>query len=107
VFNGYYSGIKEPDLIFIDVVADTKEGTVIYSGYLINFDFTNGELERVYLKDTLKRDFLSKKGTAEPYEIPGDIFSIAYKTILNINMHFIILDNSLDEIENLPDEGNE
>ncbi len=112
LFNGYYNEIEETDLIFIDVVVDTKAGTVIYSGYLANFDFTNGELERVYLTDTLKRDFSSvgsrdvpEQGlnNNETYEIPGDIFSIAYKNILNINIHFITIDNSLEEIQELPD----
>ncbi|MDB5023597.1 MAG: hypothetical protein JWP78_1352 [Mucilaginibacter sp.] len=116
LFNGFYNGIKDPDLIFIDLVVDTNESTVIYSGYLANFDFTNGELERVYLQDTLKREFIgtgktgqdaNEVNTTEPYAIPGDIFSIAYKNILNINIHFISFDNSLEEIEQLPDATTE
>jgi len=70
------------------------------------------QVQRVYLTDTLKRDFSSvgsrdvpEQGlnNNEPYEIPGDIFSIAYKNILNINIHFIAIDNSLEEIQELPD----
>jgi len=113
VFNGYYNNIEETDLIFVDLVVDTKDRTVIYSGFLLNFDFVNGDLERLYLKDTLKRDFIKSStqdaseqttSTTEPYEIPGDLFSIAYKNILNINVHFISIDNSLEEIQQLPDE---
>lgn len=113
VFNGYYNNIEETDLVFVDLVVDTKDRTVIYSGFLINFDFVNGDLERLYLKDTMKRDFI--KGSSDeaseqttsnavPYGIPGDLFSIAYKNILNINVHFISIDNELEEILQLPDE---
>jgi hypothetical protein len=113
VFNGYYSNIEQPDLVFVDLVVDTKDQTVIYSGYLVNFDFVNGDLDRVYLKDTLKRDFtkiddqdVSSEALpiTEPYQIPGDLFSIAYQNILNINLHFISLDNTLEEIQGMQDE---
>jgi hypothetical protein len=113
VFNGYYSNIEQYDLVFVDLVVDTNDRTVIYSGYLTNFDFKDGDLDRLYLKDTLKRDFIQTSehnaagegsSVSEPYKIPGDIFSISYKNVLNINIHFILLDNSLEEIQGLHDE---
>jgi hypothetical protein len=37
-FNGHYADVDEFDVVFTDALVDTKEGEIIYSGFLVNFE---------------------------------------------------------------------
>lgn len=120
LFNGYYLdeielGQRHFDLLFVDAVVDTNDGTLIYSGYLMDFVCTGEELDRIYLADTIRRE-LKKKAVdengqelvvnepGEPVTIPGNFFSLAYKDIKNLNLRFLSFENSIDDIEGLSDD---
>jgi hypothetical protein len=77
---------------------------------------SNGEdLDRVYLRNTVRREFkktITQEGNTvllnepgEPVEIPGVIFSLAYTNIKNLNLHFLVIDASIEQIQALPEEG--
>jgi hypothetical protein len=98
-FNGYYADVDEFDLVFVDAVVDTKDGAIIYSGFLVYFETKDGELDRIYLKDALRREFkrqtaagtlINESGT--PVQIPGATFSLKYENVINLNVNFILID---------------
>ncbi len=99
-FNGFHADIEAFDLVFIDAVMDTKDGTMIYSGFLVHFETKDGLLDRIYLQDTIRRDFKrydSEKSThlineaGAPIQIPGKTFSLKYENVINLNVDFILL----------------
>ena len=108
LFDGYINGGIDYDFVFIDVVTDTKEGSIIYSGFLLYFDLANGELDNIYLQDTLKRNLsptslhpltTTSAVESQAYKVPGDIFCLAYKNIQNINVRFIKIKESNETSE--------
>ena len=112
-FNGIENNIENFDLVFVDAVVDTKECTMIYSGFLIDFVCDGEKLERIYIGDVVRRKLKpgenGNESETEPttaLQIPGDIFSISYEKIINLNLRFIILEDELDVIEQLPDVNN-
>lgn len=111
-FNGLENNVENFDLVFVDAVVDTKECTMIYSGFLVDFVCDGEKLERIYIGDAVRRKFKAENGNdnlSEPstaLQIPGDILSISYEKIINLNLRFIILDAELEEIEQLPDVDN-
>lgn len=111
VFNGYKNFIEEYDVVFIDALVETKSSTVIYSGFLIDFVCNGEELDRVYLGDTLRRE-LRIKGANEtagtisnhpqtPVKIPGELFSLSYDKIINLNVRFFV--GEAEENQESPD----
>jgi len=97
-FNGFYASVDAFDLIFVDAVVDTHDGTMIYSGFLVHYDTDSGNLDRIYLQDVLRREFkryespandrlVNEPGTGSP--IPGETLSIRYADILSLNVNFI------------------
>jgi hypothetical protein len=119
LFNGYY--LRELDLnlaydlIFVDAAVDTADGTLIYSGYLVDFVSSGEDLDRIYLRNTVRRELkksITQEGNTvllnepgDPIEIPGVIFSLAYANIKNLNLHFLVIDASIEQIQALPEEG--
>jgi hypothetical protein len=110
-FNGLENDISEFDLVFVDAVVDTKECTMIYSGFLIDFVCDGENLDRIYIGDVVRRKLKPGENMDEnatnvgstALQIPGEIFSIAYRNIINLNLRFIVLEADLSEIEQLPD----
>ncbi|HEX8460864.1 MAG TPA: hypothetical protein VF623_05525, partial [Segetibacter sp.] len=98
LFNGFENEIEFFDLLLIDAVVDTKDGTMIYSGFLVNYICNGEELDRIYLRDAVRRELktldvagkLSNKAGI-PVTIPGETFSIPYKNIINLNCRFLQL----------------
>lgn len=107
LFNGMENAIEAFDLLLIDAVVDTAEGTIIYSGFLVRYICTGEQLERIYLSNVVRREFkVVKDGiikTGEPVPVPGEIFSVDYKYVINLNLKFIILPDDLDTINELPE----
>lgn len=90
----------------------TKDGSIIYSGFLVNYICNGEDLERIYLRDAVRREFktIDVDGTLQnnagvPVTIPGETFSIPYKIISNLNLRFIELPNTIQSIEALPNSG--
>jgi hypothetical protein len=118
LFNGYFiefDGEEEGDevefdLVFIDAAVDTNEGTMIYSGLLVNFETKNGDLDRIYLRNTIRREFKKSKDDADedggnkpgdPVQIPGELFSISYEKVINLNLSFIVIDEKPADVDQL------
>jgi hypothetical protein len=100
-FNGTYADIENFDLVFIDAVVDTKDGAMVYSGFLVNFETKSGKLDRIYLKDAVRREFkryannqnmqlINEAG--EPVQIPVATLSIKYANVINLNVNFIFIE---------------
>ena len=112
LFNGFESEIQSFDLLLIDAVVETKDGTMIYSGFLVNYICNGEDLDRIYLRDAVRKEFkvfddngrLSNQ-TGTPLTIPGETFSIAYKNIINLNLRFLELSDDIATIEQLPESG--
>ena len=104
-FNGYYAGAGQFDFVYVDAVVDTNDGTLIYSGYLGYYETKNGELDRIYLNETVRREFKRRthsedthlmNETGKPLKIPGDTFSLKYENIINLNVNFILMTEEPD-----------
>ena len=100
------------DLLLLDAVVETKDGTMIYSGYLINYICNGEDLERIYLRDAVRKEFkvLDADGnlinqTGTPITIPGETFSIDYKNIINLNLRFLELTDPLEADKELEEKS--
>lgn len=98
----------EFDIVFIDVLVDTNAGTMLYSGYLLDFVCVGENLDRLYLSEVSKREFKSNKKDekgnilinepGDPQEIDGDTMAIPYLSIINMNLHFVTLPEGINDI---------
>lgn len=89
------------DMIFIDALVNTNAGTMLFSGYLSDFVCHGEVLDRIYLAEARKREYkridITEKGNiltnepGPPKLIAGDILSIPYTEIINMNLHFLDL----------------
>jgi len=123
LFNGFY--LEEEDSKQVDydnpivhVVADTNAGTVIYTGVLTGYVCNGDELDRIYLKGAIRRDFILQKDRPDTpagpdkemkdtKDIPGQFLTIAYSQIKNMNLQFITFDETeeyIEDFEDIPDE---
>lgn len=99
---------KQIDLIYVDILANNKENTVIYSGLLSGFFYKtkSKELDYILLSNVYRRDLHKEHITEKSenlevrkfdpnqggfYSIPGDLFIIPSEQILNINFRYIDL----------------
>lgn len=103
---------KNIEIIQIDLLANTGEGSVIYSGILQDYYLSkdNG-LDRIYLSQVYRRKLKDDLAFADQtneqrlderyYEMPGELFVIQYDNIVNMNVTYHRF--SLEE-ENTEDE---
>ncbi len=96
------------DIVYVNVLSNTKETTILYSGILINYYYKpkSTELDYLVLQSATRRDL--RKGyinnaeqnsdekqnyysqfTGEVIKIPGDYFIVPVKEILNINVSYL------------------
>jgi hypothetical protein len=88
------------ELIKIDALVKSQEGTMIYSGILHDYFLSkdNG-LDRIYLKQVYRRKLehdLPAGGRSELqtlderyYQMPGDLFIILYRDVVNMNITYL------------------
>lgn len=96
------------DLILVDILSNTKETTILYSGLLVKFDLVlnTRELAYITIKSASRRDlrsgsskllnsetgqvanfFINENG---PFvQIPGKYLTLLGKEILNINVTYL------------------
>jgi hypothetical protein len=105
---------KKFDVILLDVLTNSKETTLIYSGYLKSYYFQtkSTELDYIVLTQVKRRDLRNKSvfdqsptgsyssyknepGT--PISLPGDLVMIPAKEILNINVTYLEVDSAVVE----------
>ena len=118
LFRGYYLtelgfSHRDFDVLHLDAVVDTRDGTFIYSGYLVDFVCDGEELDRIYLGDVSRRIFKLDENRAdlsfqhqpgEAASVPGDLFCLDYKDVRNLNLRFVFLSESVEDIQTLSDE---
>ncbi len=83
------------DFVHIDALVDTKDGTVIYDGFFVDYELSqNGGLESISLKDVERRLLLNDSVDTifnhkeRHYKIPGHILVIPANNIININITY-------------------
>ncbi|PQJ80760.1 hypothetical protein [Polaribacter porphyrae] len=84
---------------YADILIETSSGIrELYTGFVIDYDLNNQDisiLERIYLKNTIryKKTINNKKGKnktkTKKVEIPGEIFILSGKDIININLTYL------------------
>lgn len=77
----------------VDAMADLGEKTRLYRGVLFNFNTDNsGSLREIFLKLAVRgkfeEDTKTRKNVFYWEEIPGDIFILPYKSIINLNITY-------------------
>lgn len=119
-FNGYKvdgflngTSFAPFDIVFVHALVNTNAGTMIYSGFLIDFVCEGEKLDRIYLSETSKREFKkmtsNEKGNYLSHEagnafpIDGDTMMIPYNNIINLNLQFVTIPA---EVENTLTENN-
>jgi len=103
LFNAFKYNNQTPDLVLIDAVVETKECTIIYSGWLLDFVCDGEKLDRIYLEYVVKRKLkivkdegMKEEQLSSAVPIPGDIFSLSYDNIINLNLRFLTLRETND-----------
>jgi len=86
------------DIVFVDVLVNTNAGTVIYSGYLVDFVCSGETLDRIYLSETIKREFKQNSGSGEARAIDGETMVIPYSNIINMNLHFVSFPEDMESV---------
>lgn len=94
----------EIELVFVDVLVETKESTVLYCGVLDDFILSKEQdLERIYLSNVYRRKLSddvkgerpdSKSADDRYYEMPGDLFVIPFAQIKNINIAYYAIEKT-------------
>jgi hypothetical protein len=92
----------EVNYVWIDALVETVGGSVLYSGFLVNFNLSrDGGLESIYLTEVTRRDLKSDlmdeaKQKQKYHAIPGDIFVVKYTQVVNLNIS--IYDAVIEEV---------
>lgn len=112
---------KEIDVCYIDVLTNTAEGTVLYTGLLEEYILSReGGIDRIYLTDVKRRFFKNDIDTNDDltkeesgvdndhyYYMPGNLFVIPYNQIMNINVTYYnvtVSDEISEEISHIATE---
>lgn len=92
------------ELVYVDTMIETSEGTVIYEGILVDYGLSKtGGLDYFLLK-MVKRRFLRDDPNCRPesdahYSVPGHSMVIQYDKVLNMNLTFYKLEESKENGE--------
>lgn len=118
-FNGYKpegeKDVRDFDIIFVDALVNVKEGTIIYSGFLVDFDCEGEVLNQIYLSNAIRREFKRREvledgqevlinEPGEQKEIEGHSLCIQCEHIINLNIHFVSYPDAEDELEELTNQ---
>lgn len=121
--SGEASNVPEIDLVYVDVLANTKESSILYSGILVKYYYKpkSTELDYLVLQKAVKRDLRKAYRTDTPHigsgkasfydqdagekmPIKGDYLIVPMKEVLNINITYLILDLPGGEVEHLSEK---
>lgn len=101
---------EEIDFIMVDVFIKPD---IIYSGVLIDFNYSpiKDELENLVLFLAKRRKIINTDNNSantpnvtSPVEIPGDIFVLPMKDVVNINVHYLkIEEENLEQEQKQPE----
>ena len=97
------------DIVYVNILSNTKETTILYSGILSNYYYKpkSTELDYIVLQSATRRDLRKEyvhsadagnekqdyysQFTGDIIKIPGDYFIVPLKEILNINVAYLHL----------------
>ena len=118
--SGEESNLPNIDLVYVDILANTKEASVLYSGIVAKYYYKPrpAELDYLVISNAVKRDLRKEYRTDKPHfesgkssfydqhpgeimPVKGDYLIIPMKEVLNINISYLCLDypaNDLDKI---------
>ncbi len=90
--------VDEIELFYVDFITDTSEGTIIYEGFLVDYELTPyGKLDYIIVKD-VERHFLKEDlPIVDNYKIPGHVLIVPFQSIININLTFYKLDIEINQ----------
>lgn len=87
--------VEDIEVVFIDAVVETTEGSIIYDGLLVDYELSNkGGLDTISLKEVNRRYLKADSQNTEEknpnryYNIPGHILVLKYEEILNLNFSY-------------------
>jgi len=85
--------VEDIELFYIDALIDTEEGTILYDGFLVDYELSSeGGLEQISLKIVqrryLKDDSKTESKQDKYYTIRGHILVIPYDKIINLNFSY-------------------
>jgi len=90
------NSVEDIELIYVDALVQTLEGTIIYDGILISYDLAKtGGLDRIVLTQVQRRfmkDDQNKETKEKYYNIPGHVFILPFDKILNLNLTYYALE---------------
>jgi hypothetical protein len=105
------------DLVLVDVLTETKEGSYLYCGVLQKYYLSPTQgLDRIYLSNVYRRllkddrtdqpaDFAAKESDARYYTMPGDLFVIPFAQIRNLNVTYYTLTEIAEESQAKGESG--
>lgn len=103
-FPGNSGGSGKISLVRVDVMSESQDNTIIYSGILREFYLSKADgLDRIYLTNVYRRNLnddspreltapLEQEFDDRYYKMPGDVFVIPYQLIKNINITYYIIE---------------
>lgn len=83
-------------------VSDDNNRKELYTGYVVDYDLSSDDitqLDKIYLIDTHRYKKTEDK-SRNRIKVPGDIFILSAKNIININLTYIPSTNRIKEKEN-------
>lgn len=85
---------KDIFLTFIDIAINTGHKTILYSGFLADYHLTKEGVgvDYIHLRNVKRRDIDKIDGKpydGKEYAIPGDIFLIPFKNVINLNITYL------------------
>jgi len=102
-----YEGFgRNRPLVYVDILTDIKDTTVLYNGILHDYVIRDGELETIFLHTSSKSFFIRKNADQSiRFDIeseipisPSGMFSIPYSKVLNMHVRFVSAEPTEDEI---------
>jgi hypothetical protein len=90
--------------VYVDILTDIKDTTVLYNGILHDYVIRDGELETIFLHTSSKSFFIRKNADqsitfdmeSEIPISPSGMFSIPYSKVLNMHVRFVSAEPTVD-----------
>ena len=90
--------VEDIELVFVDVLVHTEEGSVIYDGLLVDYELSHdGELESIHLTQVVRRylreDPGKRRKESNYCKIPGHLFVVPFSKVTNVNFTYYALED--------------
>lgn len=103
----WVDSVEDIEVVYVDALVETKEGTIIYDGFLVDYELkSDNSLDLIALTNVERRyltqDY-SQNTTDSPsqrtsyYKVKGHLMVIPYDQIINLNFTYYKLNVAPDE----------